>query len=292
MVGKSISKKRETPVTNLIAYIPVLNKRWIDWLRKYPDSSLYLISQGEAEKLLPRLKRMRTIGLPSELVSSIIDDQQLVRFVFHGDYPGHLFYGQIIMPDEDVCHSFVQKNAQKFKREVIFEKIWARYDMTAVKSSQPIQSGLETTSDSFYHAFVSHAYKMAEKSPDWWRQVGAVIFKGDMAISSGFNEHFPCEYEQDALGDPALNREAGEVGKSLPLHAEEACIAECARFGVSTQNASIFVTCFPCEKCARLIVKAGIKKVFFKEGYSSLNAEEVFKTYEVAVIKINDPVCL
>jgi len=276
-------------MTNLIAYIPVLNKRYYDWLKKYSFSNLYLISQEEAETLLPRLSRMRTIGLSSCNIASIIADQQLVCLVHHKNCPKYFSDGQIIMPDEDVCHAYSDKHFKPNAR-LTFEKIWARYDMTAIKSKEPIQSGLETSSDSFYHAFISHAYKMAEKSPDWWRQVGAVIFKGDIAIFSGFNEHFPCEYEQDALGDPALNREAGEKGKSLALHAEESCISECARLGVSTQNASIFVTCFPCERCARLIVKSGIKRVFFKEGYSSLNAEEVFRTYKVAVIKINDPV--
>jgi dCMP deaminase len=273
-------------MANLIAYIPVLNKRYFDWLNRYSNGSLFLISQREAEQLLPRLIRMRTIALPHGMISSIIEDHQLVKRVLHHFDLGSLRSDQLIMPDEDVCHLFADKYLYPNGATVEFEMIWARWDMVAVKSAQPVHRCSEISANSFYQAHIPTVYNVAQHSPDWWRQVGALIFVGEQVVCFGSNQHFPTEYETDALGDPSLNRDAGQKGESLALHAEESCIAECANKGVSTKGASIFVTTFPCANCARVICRAGITQVFFVEGYSSLDAEETFHAHGVSVVRV------
>jgi cytidine deaminase len=63
-----------------------------------------------------------------------------------------------------------------------------------------------------------------------------------------------------------------EFGRAV--HAEMAALSDAARRGVSVQDASIYVTTFPCHLCARHIVAAGICKVIYIEPYpKSLTAE-------------------
>lgn len=49
----------------------------------------------------------------------------------------------------------------------------------------------------------------------------------------------------------------------LAIHSEIDAISKAAREGISLANATIFVTRYPCEACARAIVMAGIKRVVF-----------------------------
>jgi dCMP deaminase len=59
-----------------------------------------------------------------------------------------------------------------------------------------------------------------------------------------------------------------------------------AKEGVSLKEGSIYVTTFPCSNCARLLCEAGIKKVFYKNGYSRLDAESIFKFYGVEIVLV------
>lgn len=268
----------------LIAYIPVLNQRHIDWFKKHKKSHIYLISQETAEKLVPRLSRNMS-SLPTEMIAKSIRANQLVENVSIFNPKDNNFNSESwIFPDEDVSHAFAQKYLEK--KEVSFEMIWARWDMTAVHKKQPIIKNVTVSTSDLDKLRIQIAQKEAVKSPDWWRQIGAVAFKNDECLAVACNTHLPNEYETYIFGDPRLNVDAGQIGKYCALHAERAVIALCAKRGISLEGTSLYATVFPCEDCAREIVFAGIKKVFFLEGYSVLNAQEVLSSNGVEVIQI------
>lgn len=60
-----------------------------------------------------------------------------------------------------------------------------------------------------------------------------------------------------------------------PVHAEMSAIMACARGGVATQGAFMFVTTFPCQNCAKNIIAAGITRVYFIEPYPKSLALEL-----------------
>ncbi|MEJ7928257.1 anti-phage dCTP deaminase, partial [Sphingobium sp. AN641] len=66
------------------------------------------------------------------------------------------------------------------------------------------------------------------------------------------------------LGDARV-RNLIEFGRVV--HAEMNALAEAARFGRATQDATLYCTTFPCHICARHIIAAGISKVVFIEPY-------------------------
>ena len=102
--------------TNLIAYIPTLNQRHLEWFGRHPGSDLFLISQTEAENLLPRLAR-NMAALPTEMVARMISLEGLVRQVrvfFLGWEDCDLdlsssVWQTWILPDEDISHIFAKK---------------------------------------------------------------------------------------------------------------------------------------------------------------------------------------
>tara|TARA_R110001606_G_C15363223_1_gene648750 strand:- start:250 stop:1473 length:1224 start_codon:yes stop_codon:yes gene_type:complete len=70
--------------------------------------------------------------------------------------------------------------------------------------------------------------------------------------------------EQEVLSNARI-LDILEYGRAL--HAEMNAITDAARCNKSTQDATVFVTTFPCHNCAKHIVGAGIKEVFYLEPY-------------------------
>lgn len=65
-----------------------------------------------------------------------------------------------------------------------------------------------------------------------------------------------------------------EYGRAL--HAEMNAITDAARSNSTTQDAILFVTTFPCHNCAKHIVGAGIKEVYYLEPYSKSAVAELY----------------
>ena len=63
-------------------------------------------------------------------------------------------------------------------------------------------------------------------------------------------------------------------------------IAQAAHDGVSLKDSIIYVTTFPCPNCARLIAKAGIKKVYYSKGYSLLDAEKILDHFDIDIFLV------
>ena len=54
---------------------------------------------------------------------------------------------------------------------------------------------------------------------------------------------------------------------ALAIHAEQNALGWAARNGVSTEGADLYISISPCSYCAKLIVAAGIKKVYYLKEY-------------------------
>lgn len=285
------------PGANLIAYVPTLNQRHLEWFKRHPDSALFLISQTEAERLLSRLAR-NMAALPTEIVARMISSEGWVRRVqvflpgWEEDDPDFSSpsWKSWILPDEDVSHIFAEKYLMPAGCDFNFEMIWARYDMVAVTRNQPVIPDVEISSSELDLELMNTALQISGRSPDWWRQIGALAVSSDeRVLVTACNTHLPNEYEAYIFGDPGLNRDAGKEGKYVSIHAEEAVITHCARYGLALDGSHLYVTTFPCERCARQIVQAGVNKVFFRHGFSSLNAQDDLRVNGVRIIQVKAP---
>jgi len=67
--------------------------------------------------------------------------------------------------------------------------------------------------------------------------------------------------------------ELTEFGRAV--HAEMSAILDAARRGVALEGAWLYCTTFPCHNCAKHLVGAGFKRVFFIEPYPKSLAEEL-----------------
>lgn len=69
------------------------------------------------------------------------------------------------------------------------------------------------------------------------------------------------------------------------IHSEIDAICSAARFGLSTLRAYLIVTRYPCEACARAIVKSGISEVYY--GREQEISEETVKIFESGGVKVH-----
>lgn len=75
--------------------------------------------------------------------------------------------------------------------------------------------------------------------------------------------------------DESPIRNLTEYGRVV--HAEMEALLSCARKGVSTKDATIYCTTFPCHNCAKHLIAAGIRRVVFVEPYLKSKAVDFHK---------------
>jgi len=128
---------------------------------------------------------------------------------------------------------------------------------------------------------------VAQRSTCTRRAVGAVIVKDKRILSTGYN------------GAPSGIRHCLDVGclretLNVPsgerhelcrgIHAEQNAIIQAAYHGVSVKDATLFCTNLPCSICAKMIINAGIKTIYFKSGYADPMSLELLGEAGVEVI--------
>jgi dCMP deaminase len=112
---------------------------------------------------------------------------------------------------------------------------------------------------------MSVAFLSSQRSKDPNKQVGACIVDANQVICGiGYNgfprgcpdEHLPWA-KQSVHNDPLATK------YPYVCHAEMNAILN--KNGASIEGAKMYVTMFPCNECAKLMIQAGIKEVIFHE---------------------------
>lgn len=61
------------------------------------------------------------------------------------------------------------------------------------------------------------------------------------------------------------------------LHAEQNALLQAAMIGVPCQGATMYVTCQPCNMCAKMIINAGIERVIYEGDYPDEFSIDLFR---------------
>jgi len=69
------------------------------------------------------------------------------------------------------------------------------------------------------------------------------------------------------------------------IHAEQNALIQAAKFGISVDGASIYVTHHPCVVCAKLLINAGIREIFYLEDYPDELSKSLLKEAGVVMRK-------
>jgi dCMP deaminase len=122
------------------------------------------------------------------------------------------------------------------------------------------------------------------------RNVGSLIVKDKRILSTGYNGapiHLRHCIDTGCMRE-RLNIASGERHELCRgLHAEQNAIIQAAYHGVSINGADIYSTHLPCSICMKMIINAGIVKIFYAEGYPDELSNELVLESGIVVLKVS-----
>ncbi len=155
------------------------------------------------------------------------------------------------------------------------------------KKSEAEETAMERPAWAEY--FMAITRLVAKRSTCLRRSVGAILIKEKRILATGYN------------GAPAGVKHCEEVGclrenSSIPsgtrhelcrgLHAEQNVIIQAAYHGISIRDATLYCTNKPCVICSKMIINAGIKKIYYEEGYDDALSEQLFSEAGVELVRL------
>lgn len=273
----------------VVAYVPVLHQGYRTLLEDNPSfHSLYILDddilnafrsiQKDLRRLKPHLVRqsLTSWNLLDEIV---VANERALRKLNKPDIT-------VLLPEEDISHELAQKLFPL--AAVQYAPIFLRWDRQNSNAKDPVYADEEIDEDELAKTFFDTAENESQKSSDIWRRVGAVLARDGKLLVKAHNQATPTEHSSWMYGDPRNNFNKGvTTDKTVFIHAEAKLIGKMARIGEMVDGTDIYVTTFPCPTCAMLIAESGIKRVFFNDGYATLDGLNVLKAAGVRIIRVH-----
>jgi dCMP deaminase len=137
--------------------------------------------------------------------------------------------------------------------------------------------------------FMEIAQIVSKRSTCLRRNVGALIVKDKRILSTGYNgapmmlRH--C-IDAECLREKrnVVSGERHELCRGL--HAEQNAIIQAAYHGVSINGAHLYSTHLPCSICIKMVINAGISRVFYLDGYPDELAAELMKESGMETVRV------
>ncbi len=273
----------------IYAYIPVVHTGILTFLDTYPNVPIWILDNEKGAVENVYLERdMR--ALPAQKIKIELEalGYKDVRVVDHGELNiRSTAVDEFIIPNDEIVDFFLKKFAPGVITRI--DSTFLRWTKQISTTEFVIPPDRIISTKAFDTDIIKKLLVEAEKSTDWWRQVAAILIKEGKSIAASHNKHLPSPHVPFVNGDPRSNLDAGkDPGVYTSIHAEASAIAQAAFQGISTKGAEIYVTTFPCPTCARLITEAGIQKVYYRKGYSLLDAEDILKKAGVEIVLVKD----
>lgn len=125
--------------------------------------------------------------------------------------------------------------------------------------------------------FLNIAEQISKLSICKRKQVGSIIVKNNIIISSGYNKNITnnCLCED-------------EFGNTLwsTFHSEFISIMECSKENLI--GATMYITLSPCKECSKLILQSGIKRIVMLNKHSCQEGIEFLKEQGIICEYISD----
>ena len=118
----------------------------------------------------------------------------------------------------------------------------------------------------------------SKRSPCDRLKVGCLIVKDNRIISQGYNGFLPgCPHTSIVRDDH----------EQATLHTEQNALCDCAKRGVSCNDATAYITHYPCLICTWLLIASGICEIKYIDDYRNDDLVEYFiKQKNVALSKL------
>ncbi|ALC84166.1 competence protein ComE [Bacillus gobiensis] len=130
---------------------------------------------------------------------------------------------------------------------------------------------------------MAQSHLLALRSTCTRLEVGATIVRDKRIIAGGYNGSIAGGVHCIDEGCYVIDSHCVRT-----IHAEMNAILQCAKFGVPTEGAEMYVTHFPCLPCCKSIIQAGIRRLYYAKNYKNHQyAVELFQQANVKVEQVD-----
>ena len=276
----------------VLLYLPVVHAGHEAFFARHGDAAEVLVlGSGFRERFRSLAKDIRALPphRSAALLRVLLPDTP-VRVIEPADLPGAVTADTLVLPDEDVTRALAAEHHLGEGRDLLFDRTFLRWDREWSQAGRPAGFLTALTIGELPAEVVDLATKLADRSSDWWRQVGAVAWRGAEILGAGWNHHGPTEYAPYVDGDPRDSFSRGvRADLSTAIHAEASVVARAARAGTVLDGADLYVTTFPCPACARLIAESGFRRCYFTGPYSVLAGDEILRSAGIELFWVEPP---
>jgi dCMP deaminase len=271
----------------VLLYLPVVHAGHEGFFARHGDAAEVLVLGAGFRSLYKSLaKDIR--ALPPQRAAQFLQlmlPESVVRVIEPDDLPAAVTARTLVLPDEDITRNLAAEHHLGEGRELVFDKTFLRWDREWSQAGRPAEFDAELAIGELPDRLVACARELAGHSSDWWRQVGAIAWRGEEILGAAWNHHAPTEYAPYIDGDPRDSFSRGvRADLSTATHAEASVIAQAARAGRPLNGADLYVTTFPCPACARLIAESGFRRCYFTGQYSVLDGDTVLRAAGVELL--------
>lgn len=273
--------------TFFVAYIPVLHEGYIRWIYSSLEKGTILLVPPElvsTERWIA--KDIRALSLPDISAALRGVFPSLAVEIFSSSTVLTLERKGVVvhMPDDVDMRSFAHTYLPGVT--ITWDRVFLRWDRGRIEEVLPISTG-SVLPESQIARLMGIAFTESLHSPDFWLQVGAVAFRDGEVLITAYNTHVPSEHSVYATGDPRMFYTRGvRTDLSVADHAERVLIGRAAREGLRLSGADLYLTTFPCPACAYQIIDAGFQTVYYREGYSILDAAGILRAAGVSLVQV------
>ena len=163
-------------------------------------------------------------------------------------------------------------------------------DYDVEQSGLPLSEPASDSRPSWDEYFLNITKQVAQRATCVRRKVGALLVRDKRILATGYNgapsgvRHcidIGCLREIQGIA----SGERHELCRGL--HAEQNALIQAALYGIAVGGATIYCTHQPCVLCAKMLINAGIKEIFFEQGYPDLLAQELLYEAGVRLLQIS-----
>ena len=129
--------------------------------------------------------------------------------------------------------------------------------------------------------FMNIAKEIASRSTCDRKHVGSLIVRDKTILSTGYNGSIRGMPHCDDAGHMMENDHCVAT-----IHAESNAVLQAAKNGVMIDGSEIYITASPCWPCFKMLVNAGIKKIYYGEFYRDDRIFDVAKKLGVELVHI------
>jgi dCMP deaminase len=274
----------------VLLYLPVVHAGHEAFFARHADTAEVLVLGAGFRELFKSLaKDIR--ALPPERAArhlQVILPDTPIRVIEPADLPAAATAETLVLPDEDITRNLAAEHHLGEGRKLVFDRTFLRWDREWSQARRPAEFDGTLAVGELPARLVARATELAGHSSDWWRQVGAIAWRGEEILGAAWNHHGPTEYAPYIDGDPRDGFSRGvRPDRSTAMHAEASVIAQAARAGRALDGADLYVTTFPCPACARLIAESGFRRCYFTGPYSLLEGDHILHAAGVELLWVD-----